>query len=67
MLADLFRVQAEEFVLTEPGSSDTEEEPRNGYGWFRLSSPLHGWAYSKYLTDASHGDCSLHDDLEPGP
>jgi hypothetical protein len=61
-LEDLTMVRAEEFVLTEPGSG-----PQQGYGWFRLSSPLDGWAYSKYLTNASQGDCTLHDALEPGP
>ncbi len=62
VLDDLTRVRAEEFVLTERAS-----DLQHGYGWFRLSSPLDGWAYSKYLTNASWGDCSLHDALEPGP
>ncbi len=61
---DMTTVRAEEFLLTEVGSDDLQ---LNGYGWFRLSSPLDGWAYSKYLTNASQGDCSLHDALEPGP
>jgi hypothetical protein len=59
---DLTRVRAEEFVLTEQGS-----DLQNGYGWFRLRSPLDGWAYSKYLTAANSDDCALHDALEPGP
>jgi hypothetical protein len=62
VIEDLTGVRAEEFVLTEPGS-----DLQNGYGWFRLSSPLDGWAYSKYLTAASLDDCDLHDALEPGP
>ena len=62
VLDDLTTVRAEEFVLTEQAS-----DPAYGYGWFRLSSPLDGWAYSKYLTNASYGDCSLHDGMEPGP
>jgi hypothetical protein len=62
VLEDLTTVRAEEFVLTEPGS-----DPAHGYGWFRLSSPLDGWAYSRYLTAASLGDCILHDGMEPGP
>ena len=62
VIEDLTEVRAEEFVLTEPGS-----DLQQGFGWFRLSSPLDGWAYSKYLTAASLEDCALHDALEPGP
>jgi hypothetical protein len=62
VLEDLTRVRAEEFVLTEQAS-----DLQHGYGWFRLSSPLDGWAYSKYLTNASWEDCSTHDAMEPGP
>ncbi len=62
VLDDLTRVRAEEFVLTERAS-----DLQHGYGWFRLSSPLDGWAYSKYLTAASWEDCSTHDAMEPGP
>ncbi len=58
-IEDLTSVRAEEFVLTVQG------ELQFGYGWFRLSSPLDGWSYSKYLTNASLGDCALHDALEP--
>ena len=63
-IEDLTGVRAEEFVLTERGSGDLQQ---HGYGWFRLSSPLDGWAYSKYLTAASLEDCALHDALEPEP
>ena len=62
VLEDLTTVRAEEFVLTEQA-----RDPAHGYGWFRLSLPLNGWAYSKYLTAASGGDCFLHDGMEPGP
>ncbi len=62
VIEDLTGVRAEEFTLTERGSDDQQQ---HGYGWFRLSSPLDGWAYSKYLTAASWDDCALHDALEP--
>jgi len=59
-LEDLTTVRAEEFVLTEPAS-----DPDNpGYGWYHLSAPLDGWAYSKYLTNALLSDCSLRDGIE---
>ena len=61
-IEDLTGVRAEEFVLTEQRSDDLQQ---HGYGWFRLSSPLAGWAYSKYLTNASWEDCAQHDALEP--
>ncbi len=61
-IEDLTGVRAEEFVLTEQGSDDLQQ---HGYGWFRLSSPLAGWAYSKYLTAAAWDDCAQHDALEP--
>ena len=62
VLEDLTTVRAEEFVLIVQAI-----DQQHGYGWFRLSSPLDGWAYSKYLTAASLGDCILHDAMEPGP
>jgi hypothetical protein len=62
VIEDLTEVRAEEFVLTERGG-----DLQQGYGWFRLSSPLDGWAYSKYLTAARWDDCALHDALEPEP
>ncbi len=62
LIEDLTVARAEEFVLTEPGS-----DLQQGFGWFRLSSPLDGWAYSKYLTAAIQDDCGLHDAQEPGP
>lgn len=49
---------AEEFVLTEPGTY-----PRKpGYGWYRLSAPHEGWAYSRYLT--GEGSCFLRNAVE---
>jgi hypothetical protein len=59
-LPDLAAVRAEAFVLTEPASGG--QEP--GYGWYHLSAPLDGWAYSKYLTNALLGDCALRDGIE---
>lgn len=61
-LSDLTAVRAEEFVLTEPAS----DLDKPGYGWYHLSAPLDGWAYSKYLTNADLGDCSLRDGIEAG-
>lgn len=54
VLKDMTVVRGEEFVLTEP-ASDTLKA---GYGWYRLSSPQEGWAYSKYLINAALRDCS---------
>ncbi len=62
VLEDLTAVRAGEFVLTEQAI-----DQQHGYGWFRLSSPLDGWACSNYLTNASWEDCVLHDAIEPGP
>lgn len=59
-LQDLAPVRAEAFVLTEPAS----DRHKPGYGWYHLSAPLDGWAYSKYLTNALLGDCSLRDGIE---
>jgi hypothetical protein len=57
-------VAVDRFALTEPGKrSATGAEA--GYGWYQLTSPEEGWAYSKYLSDASLGDCSVHDALVP--
>ncbi len=65
-LEDLATVRGEEFVLTEPAS----EADTPGYGWYHLTAPLDGWAYSKYLTNALLEDCGLRDAIEaasPGP
>jgi len=54
-------VTGEEFVLTQPGTPPTAS-PVPGYGWYRISAPVEGWVYSKYVTGLA--DCSLHDGLE---
>jgi hypothetical protein len=54
-------VQAEQFVLTSPGSARS-----NGSGMYRLSSPIQGWADATDLSVASLGDCSTHDALQGG-
>lgn len=52
-------VHAEEFVLTSAGSTSA-----NGTGWYKLSSPVAGWADADDLSIASLGDCSFHDALQ---
>jgi len=54
-------VTGEEFVLTQPGTPPTAS-PIPGYGWYRISAPIEGWVYSKYVSGLA--DCSLHDSLE---
>ena len=54
-------VTGEEFVLTQPGTPPTAS-PVAGYGWYRISAPVEGWVYSKYVSGLA--DCSLHDGLE---
>jgi len=54
-------VSGEEFVLTQPGTPPTAS-PVPGYGWYRISAPVEGWVYSKYVSGLA--DCSLHDSLE---
>jgi hypothetical protein len=64
LLSDDQVITVDRFVLTEPGRrSPTEAEA--GYGWYHLTEPEEGWAYSRYLSDASVGDCSMHDALVP--
>ncbi len=64
LLADDEMLTVDRFVLTEPGSrSPTGAEA--GYGWYHSMSPEAGWAYSKYLSDASLDDCTVHDALVP--
>ena len=58
VLADLTTVQAEGFVLTQPG---TVSPLTAGAGWYRLSVPYAGWVYSEILSDARLGDCSFRD------
>lgn len=52
-------VRAEQFVLTAAGSAGV-----SGSGWYRLSSPVEGWADATDLSVASLGDCSFHDALQ---
>jgi hypothetical protein len=64
LLSDDEVVAVDRFTLTEPGKrSATGAEA--GYGWYHLTSPEEGWAYSKYLSDAALDDCSVHDALVP--
>lgn len=58
---DNSRVTGEEFVLTQPGTPPTAS-PVPGYGWYRISAPVEGWVYSKYVSGLE--DCALHDSLE---
>ena len=58
VLADLTTVQAEGFVLAQPG---TVSPLTAGAGWYRLSVPYAGWVYSELLSDARLGDCSFRD------
>jgi hypothetical protein len=54
-IADNEVLVADKFVLTEPG---TPTAP--GAGWYHLTTVPDGWAYSKFLVDASTPDCSGH-------
>jgi hypothetical protein len=54
-LPDLSMVTGEQFVLTESVDSGSA-----GFGWFRISSPLGGWVYSKYLEAAElDANCTI--------
>jgi hypothetical protein len=64
LLNDGTIISVDRFVLTEPGTrSATTGVPQAGFGWYHLTSPKEGWAFSKYLSVASLGDCSVHDAL----
>ena len=73
VLPDLTQVWAEEFVLTEPGRYGPGSGPRWGAGWYRLSAPVEGWGYSRYLSTGATGSvvgagpCVLRDRLQPEP
>jgi len=56
-------VRGDGFVLTEPGTPGPDAE-KKGYGWYHIAAPQDGWAYSKFLSNAQIGDCSLRDALE---
>jgi hypothetical protein len=70
VLPDFTAVQAEEFMLTEPGDYGPGREPRAGAGWYRLSAPVEGWASSRYLSNTtvdawmSQQQCSWRDRVE---
>lgn len=70
-LADLTSVTAEQFTLTEAGVMPAESTDQVvGAGWYQLSTPVEGWAYSRYLADAApaavvgEGPCFLRDLFE---
>ena len=58
VLPDLTPVRAERFTLTEPAAGRAQAA---GTGWYQLSAPLEGWAFSQLLSDAQYGDCSMRD------
>jgi hypothetical protein len=62
LLADNAIVTVDRFVLTEPRSMGPTGQGA-GYGWYHLTDPKEGWAYSKFLSAASLGDCTVHDAL----
>jgi hypothetical protein len=61
LLNDDAIISVDRFVLTEPGSRSATTGVQAGFGWYHLTSPKEGWAFSKYLSVASLGDCSMHD------
>ncbi len=61
LLNDDSVIRVDRFVLTEPGSRSPVTGAQTGFGWYHLTSPQEGWAYSKYLSAASLVDCSVHD------
>jgi len=61
LLNDDTIISVDRFVLTEPRSSSPTTGVQAGFGWYHLTSPREGWAFSKYLSAASLGDCSMHD------
>ena len=63
LLNDDTIISVDRFVLTEPGPRSPTTGAQAGFGWYHLTSPEEGWAFSKYLSDASLGDCSVHDAL----
>ena len=61
LLNDGTIISVDRFVLTEPASRSATTGVRAGFGWYHVTSPKEGWAFSKYLSVASLGDCSVHD------
>ena len=60
-LEDNSTVTGEEFLLTQPGTPPPASTVP-GYGWFRISAPVEGWVYSKYVSGLP--ECSFHDSVE---
>lgn len=56
LLKDLATVRAEEFVLAAATNANVP-----GTGWYRISSPVEGWAHSNFLSDAKLKDCAVRD------
>jgi hypothetical protein len=52
-IADNEVLVADKFVLTEPGTPTAA-----GAGWYHLTTVPDGWAYSKFLVDASQPGCA---------
>jgi len=63
LLNDGTIISVDRFVLTESGTTSPTGVLQAGFGWYHLTSPKEGWAFSKYLSVASLGDCSVHDAL----
>ncbi|MGE0229750.1 MAG: SH3 domain-containing protein [Dehalococcoidia bacterium] len=64
-VADLSKLRAEEFLLTEPGS--TKPDLVAGTGWYRVGvgSPAQtAWVASAFVADARSGSCALRDAVE---
>ena len=39
------------------------EPAPSGTGWYRISSPVEGWAQSSFLPDAELNDCTLRNNF----
>lgn len=65
LLADGTIVRGDRFVLPEREANVDRRLPR-GHGWYHITAPEDGWAYSKYLSNAASGDCSVRDTVEGG-
>jgi hypothetical protein len=64
-VADLTKLRAEEFVLTELGS--TKPDLTAGAGWYRVNvgSPARtAWVHSRFTTDARLKDCAVRNGFE---
>lgn len=55
-------LQSTGFVLAERGSLSGA-----GAGWYRVSSPIEGWVYSRDVTRTSDDSCALRDAAEGEP